>query len=112
MIVITYKMKNTVDNDSVKLGIEICLVKCRIVPDSIDTDEKVTGKNIPLAVIKSNDVSIVMMIEGSDIDIENVRVGTENDIDLTDAAFLSLGNYLQPSISEPPDIEFETCILK
>ena len=105
-------MKNTVDNDSVKLGIEICLVKCRIVPDSIDTDEKVTGKNIPLAVIKSDDVSIVMMIEGPDIDIENVRVGTENNIDLTDAAFLSLGNCLQPSIGEPPDIEFETCILK
>ena len=105
-------MKNTVDNDSVKLGIESCLVKCRIVPDSIDTDEKVTGKNIPLAVIKSDDVSIVMMIEGPDIDIENVRVGTENNIDLTDAAFLSLGNCLQPSVSEPPDIEFETCILK
>ena len=53
-----------------------------------------------------------MMIEGPDIDIENVRVGTENNIDLTDAAFLSLGNCLQPSVSEPPDIEFETCILK
>ena len=105
-------MKNTVDNDSVKLGIEICLVKCRIVPDSIDTDEKVTGKNIPLAVIKSDDVSIVMMIEGPDIDIENVRVGTENDIDLTDAAFLSFGNCLKPSVSEPPDIEFETGIFK
>ena len=53
-----------------------------------------------------------MMIEGSDVDIENVRVGTENNIDLTDAAFLSLGDGLDPSVREPPDIEFETCILK
>ena len=105
-------MKTTVDNDTVQLGIEICLVKCRMVRDSIDTEEEVAGKNIHRAVIKSDDVSIVMMIEGSDVDIENVRVGTENDIDLTDAAFLSLGNCLQPSVSEPPDIEFETCILK
>ena len=105
-------MKNTVDNDAVKLGIEICLIEICIVPYSIDTDEKVAGKNIALAVIKSDDVSIVMMIKGSDVDIENIRVGTENDIDLTDAAVLSLGNCLQPSVSEPPDIEFETCILK
>ena len=105
-------MKNTVDNDTVQLGIEICLVKCSIVPDSIDTDKKVAGKNIPLAVIKSDDVSIVMMIEGPDVDIENVRVGTENNIDLTDAAFLSLGDGLDPSVREPPDIEFETGIFK
>ena len=105
-------MENTVYDDSVKFGIEICFIVIGIVPDSIDTDKKVAGKNIPLAVIKSNDVGIVMMIQGSDVDIENVRVGTENDIDLTDAAFLSLGNCLQPSVSEPSDIEFETCILK
>lgn len=105
-------MENTVYDDSAKFGIEICFIVIGIVPYSIDTNEKVAGKNIPLAVIKSDDVSIVMMIEGPDVDIENVRVGTENDIDLTDAAFLSFGNCLKPSVSEPPDIEFETGIFK
>ena len=112
MIVITYKMKNTVNDDSVKFGIEICFIEICIVPYSIDTDEKVTGKNITLTIIESDDVSIVMMIKGPDIDIENVRVWTKNNVYLSYSAILSHGDGLDPSVREPPDIEFETGIFK
>ena len=78
----------------------------------VETDNQVAVNAVALVVVESDDVSIVMMIEGPDVDVENVRVGTENYIDLTDAAVLSLGDGLDPSVREPPDIEFETCIFK
>ena len=112
MIVISDKMENSVDDHPVKFFFEIGSEFNGVFPNTVHTDEKISGQYLSFTIIEGYDVGEIIMLKILHVDIENVRVGTENDIDLTDAAFLSLGNCLQPSISEPPDIEFETCILK
>ena len=42
MVIITYKVKKTMDDDPVQLLVEISSVFYRIFPDAIDADEKVT----------------------------------------------------------------------
>ena len=39
-----------------------------------------------------------MMIQGSDVDIENVIVGTENDIDVPYLPDFTAGNHLEPAV--------------
>ena len=92
MIVITDKMKDAMHDDPVELILELGSIFDRILPYSIHTDEEVSGEPVPLTVIKSYDVSEVIMLKILLIDIQYIIIGTEYDGDVSDAAYFALGD--------------------
>ena len=72
-------MKNTMNNHPVQLFLEIGTIFDSILSDSIDTDKKVAGKFVTFAVIESDYISKVIMLEIFLIDIQNIIIRTEYD---------------------------------
>ena len=46
------------------------------------------------------------------VDIQKIRVGTENDVDIAQTANLAFRNHLQPGVVEPPVLVLKLYILK
>ena len=104
-------MKQTVNNDTIQLIIERRRKFRGIVTNRIYTDKEIARKNIALTIIKSNDISIIIMLKVLHIDIEDIRVRTENNINITDIPLFGLGNKIEPTFSEEFLIEVKNDIL-
>lgn len=74
MIIITYKMKYSMNDDPVQLFLEVGTVLDGILPDTVNTYEKITGQPVTLAIIESDDVSEVIMLKIFLIDIQDIIV--------------------------------------
>ena len=107
MVIITDKMKQTMNDHPVQFFLELRLVEFRIFPYGIDTDEKISGKHVSLTIIKSNYVSEVIMLKESLIDVKYIIVGAEDDVDLSEFLDFTFGNKLEPGIVEPAVLELE-----
>jgi hypothetical protein len=82
MVIVTYKVQQAMDDDTVKFLVETRFEIDGIVTDAVHTYEKVTGKDITFAIIESDDVSIIVMMEIFPVHTEKILVRTENDIDV------------------------------
>lgn len=108
MVIISDKVKKSVDNDSVEFILEFSIVEKSIFPDRIHADEQISGKNILLTIVERNDVSEVIMLKILHIDIEDIGIGTEYDVYSTQSLHFTLCNKLKPGIVQPPMVELES----
>ena len=63
MIIISDKMKKTMNDDTVKLILKFSPILDSILSNTIYTYKEVTGKTVTFTIVKSNDVSKVVMLE-------------------------------------------------
>ena len=112
MIIITYKMKKTVNHHPVQFFRKFSTILDGIISDCIDTDEKITGKSVTFAIIESDDVSEIIMLKIFLIDIKNIVVRTENYGDVSNATDLAFGYKAKPTVIQGIALENEICILE
>ena len=112
MIIITYKMKYSMNNDPVQLFLEVGTVLDGILPDTVNTYEKITGQPVTLAIIESDDVSEVIMLKIFLIDIQDIIVRTEDYIDITDATDLAFSYKTKPAVIHCLTLENKVCVLE
>ena len=110
MIVVTDEMEKTMNHDTVEFVSEIGLVKDRILSDRIYTYEKIPGKPVALAIIESYDISEVIMLNISHVDVEDVIVRTKDDGYVSYPADLTPGNHSQPTVIQVLALENEVGI--
>lgn len=111
MVVIPYKVKQSVHYYTVQLLIETASVMPGIVPDTVHTYEQVSAKNVSFAVIEGYNVGVIAVIQKLTVYLKQVVVGAENHGYLPDFLPFVFGNALEPSAVEPPFLEHERCIL-
>lgn len=112
MVVISDKMEDTMYDDPVKFIRKLGIVKNRILTHRIHTYEKIAGENVALAIVKSDYVSKIIMLQILLIDVQYIIVRAENDIHITQLPDFAAGYGLQPEIVQSPAIELEFCVLK
>ena len=101
MVIVTDQMKQAMDDDPVEFGFEGCAVKGGIVADGVDADEQIARQGIPFAIIKGNDVGIVLVPEITDVHVKDVRVGTKDHGQVADLPALYFRHLFQPAVGEP-----------
>ena len=111
MIVITYEMKNPMNNNPVEFIFKLGSIIRSIVPYRIYADEQISGQYIFLTVIEGYDISEVVVLEILHVDIKYVIVGAKNDADITKAAYFALSNESKPFIVKQFMLEFKLDIL-
>ena len=112
MVIITDEMKDTMDNDPVQLVLEFGTIFESIFTDTIDTDEKVTGKSVPFAIVEGDDVSEIVMLEVLLVYIEDVVVRTEDYRYVTNATNFAFSNKSKPSVVQSLPFKNEVGIFK
>ena len=96
MVVITYKMKDSMNDDPVELIGKLSSVLDGILSYSVDADEQVTGKLVTFAVVECDDVCKVVMLEILLVDVKYIIVGTEDYRDVPYSSDFALCDKLQP----------------
>ena len=112
MIIITDEMENAMDYDSVEFFLELGSILDGIFTDTVDADEKITGKSVALAIIEGDDVSEIVVLEILLVYIENVIVGTEDDGDVSDATDLAFCDKSEPAVCSCFSFENEVSIFE
>jgi len=111
MVIISYKVQKTVNNDTVKLIVEVHPIKRSILTDRIDADKKISGQSLSLAIVKGNDISKIIVSQIFYIDIQNIIIGTEYHRNIAEPFDFALCDKFKPAGSEPLTLEFELDIL-
>ena len=91
-------MENSVDDHPVKFFFEIGSEFNGVFTYTVHTDEKISGQYLSFAIVEGYDVGEIIMLELLHVDIENVIVGTENDIDVPYLPDFTAGNHLEPAV--------------
>ena len=112
MIIVSDEMKDSMNNYSVQFLLEFSSILWSILPDTVYTDEEITGKSVTFAVIKSYDIGEVIVLKIFLVYIQYIIVGTEDDRDLTDSSDLAFSNKSEPAVIQSLTLENEVCILK
>ena len=79
MVVVTNKMKKSVDNHAVKLLVELGSELDGVLADAVDADEQVAGKLVTLAIVKGDDIGEIVVMKVADVDIKNIIIRTKDD---------------------------------
>ena len=98
VIVITDKMEKTMDYYTVQLFGKLSSVENGVIADRVDADEKISGKNIPFAIIEGYDVGEVIMLQILHIDIKNIIIGTEDNIHIPYFSDFTFSHKLEPTL--------------
>ena len=80
MVVISDKVKDSMDYDPVEFIIKSGTVERSIIPDGIYTYEKVAGKDFTFTIIERYYIDIVIVLELFLVDLKEIRVGTKYDV--------------------------------
>jgi hypothetical protein len=96
MVVISDKVKDSMDYDPVEFIIKSGTVERSIIPDGIYTYEKVAGKDRTLAIVESDDIGIVIVLKIFHIHVQQISIGTEDDIYISYLALFIQSNSLEP----------------
>ena len=97
MVIISDQVEQAMNDDAVQFIIEFGSIIQSVLADRIDTDEKITGQDIPFTVIKCNDVCEIVMTKIALVDVQDIIVRTKNDIDRSQLTDFTLGNQFQPT---------------
>ena len=112
MVIITYQMQKTMHHHSVQFFRKFSSILDGIIPDSIDTYKKVTGKSVTLTIIESDDICEVIMLKILLVDIKNIIVRTEYYGNITNAADFAFSNKTKPTVIQGFALENEICVLE
>jgi hypothetical protein len=81
-IFVAGNMENTMRNNPVKFIIKISFKLSCILPDSLNTNQNIAGNFPAAAIIKCNNISVVIAAEKFQINITEVPIGAEDNRDL------------------------------
>lgn len=98
MVIVSYKMKYAVNHHPVQFIVELSSVLNRILPDGIDTYEKISGKFLTLAVIEGDDIGEIVVTEKPLIYVKYVIIRTEYNINVSQRSDFTLCNKFQPLV--------------
>jgi hypothetical protein len=96
VIIITDEMQKTVDNNPVKFVLKRGPVINGIFADGIDTDEKIAGKTVAAAIVESDDIRVIIVLEILEINVKDVIIRTENDGNITEPTDLAFCDSFKP----------------
>lgn len=112
VVVIADEMKKPMDDDPVEFILKFSPELDCILPYGIDAYEKVTGKTVALAIVESDDVGKVVVLEELLVDVEDIVIGTEDYGNVPYSEYLAFGRKLKPLVCLPPVPEIEVSVLK
>lgn len=98
--------------DPMKFLSKLCSIKYRILAHGINAYKQVAGNHWLFGVVKSDNISKIVMAQILQIDVEYVRVGAENDVDIAKTAYFTLRYQLKPTVVEQLVFVLELNILK
>lgn len=98
VVVVTNKMKKTMNDDPVEFLIELGTIFNGILTNGVDTDEQISGKLVSLTIVESDNVGKIVMLKITHVDIKDVIVGTKNYVNIADSSDLTAGDELQPAV--------------
>ena len=98
VVVVTNKMKKTMNDDPVEFLIELGTIFNGILTNCVDTDEQISGKLVSLTIVESDNVGKIVMLKITHVDIKDVIVGTKNYVNIADSSDLTAGDELQPAV--------------
>lgn len=94
MVVITNQMQEAVDDDAVKFIGKGGSIKGGVFAHGIDRDEKVSAKGIALAIVKGDNVRVIIVLQIFYIDIQYIFIGTKYNGNVAELLALALGDSL------------------
>ena len=97
MIIVTYQVKKTVDNDAIELSGKINTVKGSVFPHGVNGDKQISGQSRTLAIIKGNDISVIIVSQIFNVDIQQIFIGTKYNANVANLAVFRDGNIFKPS---------------
>lgn len=112
MVIVTYQMQKPVDDDTVKFILEVSPELQGVLPHGIHAYEKVSGKTVALAIVESDDVREIVVLQELLVYVEDIVVGTEDYGDVPYPANFAFRSDLEPFSSLPPVAEHEISVLK
>ena len=77
MIIVSNKVKKTVDYDAVKFYRELNPKERSVLAHRVYGNKQISRQSLTLAVIKSDNVSIIIVLQIFYIDIQNIIIGTK-----------------------------------
>ena len=63
MVVVTYQVEKSVNHHAIQLLVEVHTIELGIILHAVYADEQISTEDILLAVVESNDVSKVIVLE-------------------------------------------------
>ena len=111
MVVIPDQVEQTMDDYPMEFFVKLGTIFNGILADRVDTDEKIAGKFLSLAIVECDDVGEVVMLEITHVDIEDVIVRTKYYVNIAQGSDFASGNELQPSVIRQFILENELYIL-
>jgi len=103
-------MQETVNYHAIEFILELRPIEDGVLPYGIDADEQVARQDISLTVIKSDDISKVIVLQIAHIDIEDIVVRAKDDGKVSDTANLAFGYHPQPAVIKGLALETENGI--
>ena len=112
VVVVADQVQQAMNDYPVQLVGEFRPVEGRVLTNRINADEQVAVQAVSFAVVESDDVREVIMLEILHVHIQDVVVRTENNGDIPQAADLALGHQLQPAARQSLFLENEASIFR
>jgi hypothetical protein len=110
MVVISYQMEKTMHHDTVQFILELRTIEQGILPDGVDTDEKVAGEFVPLAIVEGDDVREIVVLEITHVNVQDIIVRAEDDGDVPYPFDLAPRYHPQPAVIQSFTFETEITI--
>ena len=107
MIVIPDQVKQPMHHDTVQFLLEGSAVLRRVFANGIDADKQVSAEHLSLTIIEGNDVGKIIVLQVALVDIQDIRVRTKDNADVSEPLDLALGNQLQPLVIQGFTLELE-----
>ena len=98
MVVVTYQVEKSVNHHAIQLLVEVHTIELGIILHAVYADEQISTEDILLAVVESNDVSKLIVLEIFHINVEDIVIRTENDVNVTYLFNLAFGDKFEPSV--------------
>jgi hypothetical protein len=77
MVVVSDKVKDSVHHHAVEFILELRPVLDGVFTDAVDADEKVSGNLVALAIVKGDDIGVIVVLKELAIDGKDVLVVAE-----------------------------------
>ena len=105
MVIITNEMENTMNNHPVKFIRKISTILKGIFTDTVNADEKISGKSVPLAIIKGDYICKVIVLKILLIDIQYIIIRTENNGYIPYSPDFTFSYKPKPTVIQSPGTE-------
>ena len=98
VVIVADEVQDAVHNDAVQFIGKLGSVERSILLYGIDGDEQVSGEPVSLTIVESDDVCEIVMLKVTHVHIEDVVVGTEYYVNVSDGFDFAASDHFQPTV--------------